>query len=731
MINRYINDSIHINRDTVVYRIETFDEIIEYKGKKSKYKELINEVRNGDETRSCIATNKLMNILVEKGKMTIASKNAEADTVESENAEDETVSDINKELKVLNNPVKSYSRKELLTEVSDSNPYLKAIKNYDRNEEGNRMSESNSYLKDIKTLIKFGNSIKCRGCDTFAVKNKDGKLVDLADEIKYLSCMYAISYTKDSATFYSSLIEDELDRLRKGELDINEIKRKLPNFTEFSRKKDNLFAHISQSSGVINLYALLECSWDNVKNREGIITSALCVVYSYIGGLIDKLDPGITEENKIYEVLEKDEIGKLCTISLIYAIMQNTCDYKFDIDIQLIIQKYCKDMLNGTWEDVINAFESNRLKDIYLGYKQFFVDDDKYTDKDKDKEAFISDIFDNLLTSYGKLDKKELLGYDFRGFVRGLNDVYNDYGTNKNLWDLDKKDREITINLIHNTLDADYAYGMRKVLDYVSMALNLAYYDSEKLKLNEQRLKEVEKLKESHKLKIGMLKKELAKAKEQTAFHKDKNNKLVKELKNVDKESFNIMEETIKLLENEIKELKQALNDSDELNHELNTSIESLYDSIEEITSSRYELEHELINYRSTVFDTIEDTSSIAVSSRDIPVEVLYNSFKDKRILLLGGNKIHARLKEKQFNNIDCLDAGNVNFKITSAQKYDLVVIYTKLVSHSIVEKIESQMRNYNVPIIRFNEAGVNSLIHTIFMYLNSGDSIRTGEYRL
>ena len=80
-------------------------------------------------------------------------------------------------------------------------------------------------------------------------------------------------------------------------------------------------------------------------------------------------------------------------------------------------------------------------------------------------------------------------------------------------------------------------------------------------------------------------------------------------------------------------------------------------------------------------------------------------------------------------NNIEYIKAGDMNFNV-AGKKYDLVVIYTKLVNHSTTEKLDSQLHNSDIPIIRFNEAGLTSFIHCLFNYIYGGDEKAYGMYK-
>lgn len=592
-------------------------------------------------------------------------------------------------------------------------------------------NNSEEAVADLKLLVKIMNSLKCRGTETFKIKNKNGELVDLTEEIKFLSSLYGLYGVKNISTFQINTLEDEFNRLREDKITEKEFTSNLPDLYGFAKSKEGILCRLHNDAAILSYYALVEKGWENPKNRSNIIIPAIMAASSLVASYINKKCPSLEVSNSLEIVYNVDKFDVICAATLIRAIMEGTCDYKCDVDMQRIMTKYAGELLKGSWEDNLKEFIGDAGESIlntYLNYKSYFVISDNINEDAK--KNFIDELFSTGLTE-NKFKSYELKRYDFRGTLRSLNDLYHIYDGIGDIWDLTEDERKVILHLLSAAIVSNFDYGILRIADTVSLVKNFAVYDNTKKKIKEQNSKDMEKLKASNKLKVNMVKKELSKAKEQIQFHKDKNNRLTKELKNVDKESFNIMEETISLLEDEIKELKDELIIAKEANDEMSLINDSLQDTLEEMANSKDELETELIGYRLDAFDSVDKNEKISSSSRDIPIEALYNSFKDKKILLLGGNKIHARLKEKHFDNIECLDSGSVNFKIHSHQKYDLVVIYTKLVSHSIVEKVESQMRNYGVPIIRFNGAGVTSLIHSLFMYINTGDSEDIGEYKL
>ena len=596
---------------------------------------------------------------------------------------------------------------------------------------------TNQLFRDISNLDGYTSKLKNidSNINVLVRDNKD-RYYDISEEIIYLSSVHShSSYKQTDQKYYKHRILDSLNKFnensKRSSSDIFDFLQDIVEcMTEYNDGKEFIL-HSPRYITMIPFLRFERVCYDKRIKTNIIKEQALKSFINYARGKVLSGDVGF---NKDYGYIDGDEIGEICIVTLYHSLKSNLFEYELSKEIMDIVEKYCGEMVGDTWEEGLSYLKNvkhNRFVDLYLEYKKYNMVDSKYTGEERDE--FLTRAALDIVTDFGKLDEKIIENTDKDIYIRCLNDSFVEYFSNHygNITDLPDDSRDIAISLIEAYLIGEANNNTRIQILTLRNIASMHCTILENQRMLELKDRDVEKLKESHKIKLSMLKKDATKAKEQAKFHKEKSDKLVKELKNVDKESFNIMKETIDLLEDEIKELKSALQESEYTKRELNNTIETLHSSIDEITSSRRELEGELIRYRSEVLDSIDDNISIEVSSRDIPVEVLYNSFKNKKILLLGGNKIHTRLKEKHFDNIECLESGNVNFKINSAQKYDLVVIYTKLVSHSIVEKIESQMRNYNVPIIRFNDAGVNSLIHTIFMYLNSGDSVRTGEYRL
>lgn len=431
------------------------------------------------------------------------------------------------------------------------------------------------------------------------------------------------------------------------------------------------------------------------------------------GQLDSKFEP-------LFDFVYNDEFTRITSISLLHWVKNYNNIYHVTKELGNLVNKH----FSNNWHDDVRKLSDadEELLELYLEYKTAIYSDDFTTEKNNE----INNKYLRYLKSKGGvLDKKFIddesgaLTYPLDRYLSAKYPLYKKVVTNEL--------PEDTLRLIY-----DLAKDNIKALDWLAIntqfsILNTnfraAYTNDSYRRVANIKTKEAEDARNRTKERERSHKKALAKETDKVKFYKEKVGKLTKELGKSNTDNVKVLEQCIDILEQDIAKLNQDLEEKE-------TEILSLDDQLEDMTHQRNEIEAELILVNSKMESQLLDDESeeVSGSSRDISINTLCNALRHKKILLVGGNVIHNRLKDKHLDNIECIKAGDMNFNVAN-KKYDLVVIYTKLVNHSTTEKLDAQLHGSNIPIIRFNEAGLTSFIHCLFNYIYGNDEKACGMY--
>lgn len=597
------------------------------------------------------------------------------------------------------------------------------------------MSNQREVHADMELMIKHCKKlIKSNFEKAIPEMDYKGKKTSIKEEIIYL---YALrnhkQFKKNSFDIFLELF-DKLKVLKLTKRDVNKLNSEMINHLEEFDSSANILLKSPDDLMLLNhirlAYLFDKMGYCTSEMMESAVDTAL----AYLNGLIMK---PLYTYGDIYIHCLDDEVARLCSYSVLSWLSDENSKVTKDRNITKLIHKY----VGSSLDEMVSKDNENRFGELFIKYKAMC--NDEHTDEER--EEFWEDKREYILSDFGKLKAEDLLidnfknACDYNGelvlsYVRTVDDSFKTCFSKyySSIMEIeDAKSRRIIYNLIQRYLgDMDElireedVYNIRKAI-YYAMA------DSEHAIIREQFNKDLEKSKEQSKLRLNKCKKEIDQLKEQLNFSKDKTNRLMKEIKKLDKDAVIDLENKISELEEINESLKKKQDKHERDKERLTEKIDKLEDTISELRKEKDALDRELRELNSQNLDSEEDESKFNFQSKEIPSNVLYNAIKDKKILLVGGNKIHARIIERGYDNIELLRSGNVNITMHSAQKYDLVVIYTKLVSHSVVERVESELKNSDIPIIRFNQAGINTLLYTIFMYIYGGCDELVGKYNL
>lgn len=560
-----------------------------------------------------------------------------------------------------------------------------------------------------------------------------GKEVDITEEIIYLHALRCLKEKRMGNLgwfwYFQEIFKDmNLDKKSALELD-----SKLIGLADEFDASANIILKSPDDILMLNSLKLSYISYKMEYNRKEIYKWAIDVALGYLQSVITHDKFSI---NELYNYAQEDEICKLCIYSVLAWLCTEGTKVPKDRGLVKTIHKYAGESLDQMLEN-----ENLKFKEVYLEYKDICIED--YSDEQRDefwkskREYILSDLGRLDASKFGTTsfkyditcDSEYILSYN-RSVADSFKNCYSKWYPD--ITDIpDDKSREIIFNLIQRYLgDIDEVISA-ETLNMIRQAISYGVLLNDLKLAKEQNVKDLEKVREQNKIKVNKVKKELDQAKEQLAFSKDKVNRLTKELKKTDKEAVIELEAKVSKLEEDNAQLRKKHEKHQLESERLNNKIEQLEKELRQAKRDKDDVDRELRDLNSKTLDNKEDETKFSFQSKEIDSDVLYNAIKHKKILLVGGNKIHARIIERGYDNIELLKSDNVNITMHAGQKYDLVVIYTKLVSHSVVERIESELKNSDIPIIRFNQAGINTLLYTIFMYIYGGYDEAVGKYIL
>ena len=171
----------------------------------------------------------------------------------------------------------------------------------------------------------------------------------------------------------------------------------------------------------------------------------------------------------------------------------------------------------------------------------------------------------------------------------------------------------------------------------------------------------------------------------------------------------------IKQRDSEIETLKKRIEELERRSSKKDTSIKELEKSnrgLKESVDSTFSLNEELKEKVGGLINNNSDDS--------IPIECIVNSIRDHRIVVFGGDKIHALLKNMGFKNLKLVKANDKTISKNEIKYADAMVIATGLLSHATSSTPKNTAESFGTPIMYFNSHSANKLCRELFTFLNS-----------
>ena len=204
------------------------------------------------------------------------------------------------------------------------------------------------------------------------------------------------------------------------------------------------------------------------------------------------------------------------------------------------------------------------------------------------------------------------------------------------------------------------------------------------------------------------LRKELEKISGDLRRSNSKLNVLEKECESLRKSNVTIDELncTIEKYESGIEKLDELLVDKNRTISKLNKEI----DDIKEYTN-QLEIEHEVVVDEFKQFK--ENNTSVNLS---IPIENIVKSIQDKRIVIIGGDYTHNKIKELGFSNLRLIETDRRTVSASEISNADVLVFFVSYLSHSFMEFPKQYAIQNDIPIIYFRGKNLELLCNELFM---------------
>ncbi len=212
---------------------------------------------------------------------------------------------------------------------------------------------------------------------------------------------------------------------------------------------------------------------------------------------------------------------------------------------------------------------------------------------------------------------------------------------------------------------------------------------------------------------------ELKKVKNNSRSTVDELNKVSNKMRNLEVECDKLRESSVTTEElNKLKQsYKNKCSELDSLLKEKDKIINKQDNEIDELKEENVKLmvENDAIEKS---FKAYKDNSSIVNMS--IPVEILVRSMRDKRIVVIGGDLTHNKLRGLGFNNLRLIETDRRTVSNSEIANADVIVFYINYLAHSLMEFPKQYANQNNIPIIYFTGKNLELLCNELFMQFYS-----------
>ena len=176
-----------------------------------------------------------------------------------------------------------------------------------------------------------------------------------------------------------------------------------------------------------------------------------------------------------------------------------------------------------------------------------------------------------------------------------------------------------------------------------------------------------------------------------------------------------------------IDEFKRLQEENDRLRRDLEVKVDDLGEINRQMARKDKDIEYlteKNTEYKASVDElTGQLESSKALASKmamhrtfsEIPMQCFANAIKDKRVVLIGGDMMHTRIRDYGLDDVRLFKAGCREVRYEDLSDADLLVIITQFVDHSSVEGAIGLARTHNIPILKFGNKNPDMLVYAMF----------------
>lgn len=163
-------------------------------------------------------------------------------------------------------------------------------------------------------------------------------------------------------------------------------------------------------------------------------------------------------------------------------------------------------------------------------------------------------------------------------------------------------------------------------------------------------------------------------------------------------------------LRSEIRSLKDTGINSERANRKLKKENSEFREEVRRLKAQNKEIEDKLGETREAL---AESSQKEGLSS--IETQVFANAVKGKKVVIVGGDQLHANMQSLGLDKFKYIKVGYRNIPDQDLANSDLIVIITSFVGHADINKPSEISRNYNIPILYYNNRNVPGLVQSIF----------------
>lgn len=170
-------------------------------------------------------------------------------------------------------------------------------------------------------------------------------------------------------------------------------------------------------------------------------------------------------------------------------------------------------------------------------------------------------------------------------------------------------------------------------------------------------------------------------------------------------------------LKDEIEKLRGIITQHDAIQLETDRKLSKKDKELEQLTKKLDDMETEQLKLMDK-YDREKEINAEMSACRafsKIPIKCFVNVIQNKRIAIIGGNMMHAKLREYGLDGFRYYEAGYRGITYEEISNMELLVIATAFIDHATTDNVNNLARAHNIPVIRFNNKNAEMLIYALF----------------